>query len=158
MRFAHRFVPGFLPRSGLNHACACNAVRLGWAPLLRALLARRFIALNPSGCWRAIEVFLLSSLFEVCSPVRPWFPPAEWLESCLLCLRGPCFFLVLLGAASSRSLFARRFFVLRPCICSCALCFRLSCLKDVCWPFRSCISAREWLESCTCLRSCWCFR
>ena len=38
-----------------------------------------------------LEVFLLSRLFEVCSAFRPWFPPREWLESCLLCLQSPCF-------------------------------------------------------------------
>ena len=36
-RFARRFVLGFLPRSGLNHACACDAVSLS--------AGRRFFAL-----------------------------------------------------------------------------------------------------------------
>ena len=54
-------------------------------------------------------------------------------------------FLFLLGTAS-RSLFARRFFALRPCVCRCALCFRLSGLKDGI-PFHSCICPREWLAT-----------
>ena len=36
-RFARRFVLGFLPSSGLNHACACDAVSL--------TAGRRFFAL-----------------------------------------------------------------------------------------------------------------
>ena len=75
----------------------------------------------------------MSRLFEVCSAFRPWFPPREWLESCLLCLQSPCFCcFFLLRTASSRSLFARRSFALRPCVYWCALCFRLNGLKDVC--------------------------
>ena len=61
----------------------------------------------------------------------------------LAVLARPFFFLVVvfvLGAASSRSLFARRFSVLRPCVCWCALCFRLSGLKMF-----ACPSARVFL-------------
>ena len=69
--------------------------------------ARRFFALSPSVCRRAIvlQVFLLSRLFEVCSAFRPCFPPREWHQLCLLCLRSP-FVLFFAG---------RRFFALSFC-------------------------------------------
>ena len=56
---------------------------------------------------------MLSRLFEVCSAFRPCFPPREWHQLCLLCLRSP---FVLFCFLPGRRFFALSFYaaVLRP--------------------------------------------
>ena len=110
---------GSCPESGLNHACVWEAifflVFLG-AVFSCSLFVRRFFALRPCVCPCA-WCFRLCGLKHVCLPFSPRVSPTERLDSCLLCLRNPCFFL--LGAASSRSACAA---VLRPaslCLLAC---------------------------------------
>ena len=120
--------------------------------LLRLLCRRRFLPL-PSLCLVCFVRFSSAALFLCRCPPLYRFLPREWLES-RLCLGSQFFFLVFLGAVFSCSLFVRRFFALRPCVCPCAWCFRLSGLKHVCLPFSPRVSPTERLDSCLlCLRN-----
>ena len=120
--------------------------------LLRLLCRRRFLPL-PSLCLVCLVRFSFAAFFLCRRPPIYWFLPREWLES-RLCLGSQFFFLVFLGAVFSCSLFVRRFFALRLCVCPCTWCFRLSGLKHVCLPFSPRVSPTERLDSCLlCLRN-----